>query len=125
MLFAAFGVFAVLLVGIGLFGTLSYNVVQRARELSVRVALGAQSTDVLRVVAGPVVVALVCGMAVGLPAALAVGRYFSEFLFGVTTFDTVTVVAVPGVLLIVTIAASLMPAVRAIRSDPIEVLRSS
>jgi predicted permease len=124
-LFAAFGVFAVLLVGIGLFGTLSYNVVQRARELSVRVALGAQSTDVLRVVAGPVVVALVCGMAVGIPTALAAGRYFREFLFGVTTFDIVTVVAVTGVLLIVTIAASLLPAVRAIRSDPIQALRSS
>ncbi|MFI5280264.1 MAG: FtsX-like permease family protein, partial [Gemmatimonadales bacterium] len=124
LLLGSFAGLALVLASIGLYGVMSYTVTQRARELGVRVALGAASRDVLTLVLGQGARLAVVGVAIGLVASLAVTRVMKDMLFGVSATDPVTFVAISTVLLAVALLASYLPARRATKVDPIEALRS-
>jgi predicted permease len=119
-----FGVVALLLASIGLYGVMAYAVVQRTREFGVRLALGAQRIDVLRMVfiEGARLAAL--GLALGMAISLAAASYISSFLFGVTSHDPVAYAGVGAVLAVVASAACLVPAHRATSVDPVVALRA-
>jgi putative ABC transport system permease protein len=114
---------AALLAALGLYGVLSYVVAQRTREIGIRMALGGQRADILRLVLGQGAQLTVIGGAVGIVAALALARLMSSLLFGVSANDPLTFVGVAVLLGIVSGAACYIPARRAVRVDPIVALR--
>jgi putative ABC transport system permease protein len=118
VLVAAFAALALLLASVGIFGVLAYSVEQRRREFGVRIALGATTGDVLRLVAGRVAGVVAAGAAIGLLAALASGRLLSSFLFGVDALDPLTYLAVTAVMAVTAAIAAATPALRAARVDP-------
>jgi hypothetical protein len=118
-----FAAAALLVAAVGLFGVLSYTVAQRSRELAVRTALGAQRVDVMKLVIGQMIAVASVGIAAGLGASLVLTRSLGALLHGVTHRDLTTYVVVPLILIAVTIAASLPPAFRAARIDPLRALR--
>ena len=118
-----FGLIAIVLACIGLYGLLSYEVAQRTREIGVRMALGAPQREVLRLVVGQGFVLTLVGGAFGVGAAFGVTRYLTSLLYGVHPADPLTFVAVGLLLLTVALAACLIPARRAIRVDPMVALR--
>jgi predicted permease len=120
---AAFGAFALTIAAVGVFGVLSYTVAQRVREIAVRTALGARPGDIVRLVLGQVAAVGVAGIAAGLWLALAASQWLSKVLYGVHPHDALTFIVVPSVLAVVTVAASLAPARRAARVDPIRALK--
>jgi predicted permease len=123
-MFGVFGGLALLLAAVGLYGTIAYTVTQRTHELGVRVALGAQSTDVIRLVVGQGVRIAVVGIALGAGIALAGGRAVRALLFDISPNDVTVFATVTVVLLLVSVAASLIPAWRAARVDPNIALRA-
>jgi putative ABC transport system permease protein len=123
-MFVAFGVLALLVAAVGLYGMITYNVAQRMHELGVRIALGAQSADVVRLVVGQGLRFAVWGVAIGLAAALLVSRWIQPLLFQQSARDPVTYGFVAALLLAVALAASVAPALRATRADPNSALRS-
>jgi predicted permease len=118
-----FSLFALALACLGLYGVLSFSVVQRTREIGVRIALGAQRKDVLALVVGQGLKLALLGLALGLVAALAVTRFVASLLYGVTATDPVTFIGVSLLLLVVAALASWLPARRATKLDPMTVLR--
>ena len=114
----AFAAFALAIAGVGLFGVLSYTVAQRAREIGVRTALGAQVRDIVGLVIGQ---SRRAGLTAGLIASFWLTSALQKFLFGVTPHDTVSFVAVAALLLAVSVLASIVPARRAARVDPVKV----
>jgi putative ABC transport system permease protein len=120
---AWFGVFALLVAGVGLFGVLSFGVAQRTREIGVRSALGAQPRDIVALVLHQAVWIVGIGVLVGLAAALAGVRLLSAFLYGISPHDAVTFVAVPSVIVAIAVIACLVPARRAAKVDPLTALR--
>jgi putative ABC transport system permease protein len=124
-LLSAFGFFALLIAGVGLFGILSYAVSQRSREIGVRTALGAQTRDIITLVLKPAAAVAVTGMVLGLAASFVLSRLLAAFLYGVTVHDTASFVVVALVLTLVAGIASVIPARRAVRIDPLVVLKSS
>jgi predicted permease len=120
---AFFGVLALVLACIGLYGVLSYNVARRTSEIGVRMALGAQRRDVLRLVLGDALLVTGIGVAVGLAAAVAGTRLLSTLLFGLTPRDPVTLAGSVAGLLIAAMVAACVPAWRASRVDPMTALR--
>jgi len=123
MLLAAFAVFALTLAAIGIYGIVSYSVTQRTQEIGVRVALGAQPRDILRMVVKEGLSMTLIGTAAGLAAAAAVTRVMSTLLFGVSAADPITFTVIPLVLIAVAAWACYLPARRALRVDPIVALR--
>lgn len=123
-LFALFGGLALLVAAIGLYGVLSYDVAQRTHEMGVRIALGAQGKDVLRLVLARGVLLTVIAIAVGGVIAFAGGKFVAPLLFRVSPHDPATYAVVIGALLIASVAASVLPALRATRVDPNEALRA-
>lgn len=123
VLLGTFALFALAIAGVGLFGVLSYAVALRAREIGVRTALGAQVRDIVTLVVGQSLAIAVGGVTLGLMASFWLTRALQNFLFGVTPRDAVTFVAVATVLLLVAVLASIVPARRAARVDPVSVLR--
>jgi len=123
LLLGAFAVIALLLTAAGIFGLLSYLVTQRTREIGLRMALGAQRTDVLRVIVGHGLRLALLGLCIGVAGALVVTRWMSSVLFGVKPTDPLTFVVVAVVLGTVAFLASYVPARRAMRVDPIVALR--
>jgi putative ABC transport system permease protein len=119
-LFAALGL---VLATIGVFGVMSYAVAQRAREISIRLALGALPRDVLRMIVGRALGLSAIGVVVGLAAAVALGRFIQGQLFGVALLDPVTFCVVPLVLGASAALASFLPARRATKLDPANALR--
>jgi ABC-type antimicrobial peptide transport system permease subunit len=103
---------------------MAYSVAQRSQEIGIRMALGAQGGDVLRMVLGRGLRLALAGGAVGIVAAAAASRLLTTFLFGVTPLDPWTYVAVSGVLIAIALLASFLPARRAVRLDPVIALRS-
>lgn len=123
-MFTLFGILALVVSAVGLYGTIAYSVTQRSHEMGVRAALGARPGDLLRLVAGEGLRVTFAGMVLGGVAALAAGRFLSSLLFGVAPADPGTFALVAVVLLLVTGIASLVPAWRASRADPSAALRS-
>lgn len=123
-LFTAFGLLALFVTIIGVFSTVSYDVSQRTHEFGVRVALGAHLGDVLRQVIGEGVRTIAIGVALGLALALAAGRLIAALLYGIEPGDPVVLGSVAVTLLIVAALATLAPAWRAARVDPLSALRA-
>jgi len=124
VLLAAFGAVAILLTVIGVYGVLSYAVTERMGELGVRMALGADRWSVVRLVAGMGAGLAGLGVALGLGAAYAGSRFLRSMVFGVTTTDPATFAAVIAIVMLTALAASLVPAFRATRADPMRALRA-
>jgi len=118
-----FGLLALLLACVGLYGLLSYEVARHTRETGIRMALGAQPRNVLRGVVRHGVVLTSIGAAVGIAGSLAVTRLLGSLLFGVRPSDPVTLIGVSCLLLMVALAACYIPARRATRVDPLVALR--
>lgn len=114
---------ALLLGGVGLYGVLSYSVVQRTRELGIRSALGAERLGLLRLVVGQGMKLTVWGLAIGLVASLGLTRVLQGMLYGVTPADPFVLAFVTAILAAVALAACWIPAHRATRIDPIIALR--
>jgi putative ABC transport system permease protein len=123
MLLSLFSGIALVLASVGIYGVMSYSVTQRSRELGVRIALGADRGDVLRLVLRQGMGLAVLGIGIGLGAALALTRLIESQLYGVTATDPSTFLLVAGVLTATALLANLIPAVRAMRMDPAVVLR--
>jgi len=123
VVFGVFGVAALLLAAMGIYGVTAYVVTQRTREIGIRMALGAELADVLKMVLRYAMTLVVIGTIVGLAGAYAVTRVMSNLLFQVTPTDLLTFVAVPAVLLVVALVACLIPARRATKVDPLITLR--
>jgi len=124
LLVGVFGAAAMLLATLGVYSVIAYVVTQRRQEIGVRVALGAQSSDVLRMVVRQGFVLAALGIGIGTVAALLVGRLLARFLFGVAPNDPVAFGGVILVLTVVALVASLIPALRATRVDPMTALRN-
>ncbi|HUG97658.1 MAG TPA: ABC transporter permease [Gammaproteobacteria bacterium] len=124
LLFGAFGALALALAVVGIYGVLAYMVSQRRREIGVRIALGAGCAAVVRMVLGFGMTLVGAGIALGLLAAFALTRVLSGLLYGVTHTDPATFVSVPVLLCAVALLAAWVPARRATRVDPMEVIRS-
>lgn len=124
LLLATFAFVAITLTGVGLYGVLSQSVAQRERELGVRMALGADTRDVIRLVLRQAVRLAAAGIALGLVAGLLATRGLQALLFGVRPEDPLTFVAVAAGLLVVALVASFIPARRAARLDPVVALRT-
>jgi predicted permease len=123
VLAGAFAVTALVLASAGLFGVVSYLTAQRQREFGIRVAVGATATDVLALVLKQGLGRAAVGLALGLALSAALTRALAATLHGVTTWDATTYLSVSGLLIVVVLAASLLPAWRASRLDPTAALR--
>jgi predicted permease len=119
-----FALAALVLAAVGIYGVVAYGVVQRTRELGIRMALGAGGGPLLRMVIRQGMTPVLAGMALGLAGSLAAGRVLRSLLFGVGPSDPVTFVAVTFFLVAVALAAIYLPARRAARSDPMVALRN-
>ena len=124
LLLATFAVVAITLAGVGLYGVLSHSVAQRERELGVRMALGANTRDLIRLVLSQAIRLAAVGIVLGLAAGLVATRGLQALLFGVRAQDPVTFAVVAAGLLIVALVASFIPARRAARLDPVVALRT-
>jgi len=122
-LIGSFAALALILAMIGLYGLVSYSVSQRTRELGIRIALGAQQNDVMRLVLGEGARLTVLGVVFGLLAALGLTQLMRSLLFGVSALDPVTFASVAVVLALVAVVACCIPARRAMRTDPAAALR--
>jgi predicted permease len=123
LLSAGFGLLATLLASIGLYGVMAFVVARRRKELGIRLALGAQPSGVVWLVMREVLILLAIGLAVGVPTALALGRYVSGQLYGIQPNDPWMATGTLLLLTVVSAAAGLIPATRASRIDPILALR--
>lgn len=123
-MFVAFGALALVVAAVGLYGVVAYNVAQRTSELGVRVALGAQRSDVLRLVVGEGVRFTAAGVGFGLVAAALAAPWIQPLLFRQSARDPVVFGAVGALMLVVALASSAVPALRASRTDPAGVLRA-
>lgn len=123
ILIGAFAVMALVLASVGLYGVIAYLVSQRTREIGVRIALGAQREQILRLILGYGLKLIVIGLAIGVLIALAVSRVISSQLFGVRATDSITFILTPLVLAAVALLASYVPSRRAANVDPVQALR--
>jgi predicted permease len=123
LLLSAFSGLALLLAAIGIYSVLAYSVRRRMREIGVRMALGAQRSDILRMILGQGTRLALIGTGIGIAAALGLTRLMSSQLFGVTATDPVTFLSVAALIVLVALAACYIPARRATRVDPIIALR--
>ena len=122
-LISVFAILALVLASIGLYGVISYSVRQRTRELGVRMAFGASEGTIMRLVLGRALLLGLVGVAVGIGASFVSTRAVSSMLYGVSAVDPVTFLGIPLLLVAVTVAASYVPARRAMQLDLVEALR--
>lgn len=123
VLIGTFAGIALVLSALGVYGVLSYLVTRRTREIGIRIAMGAQAGEVRRLVVGESIALTALAVLAGLAGAWGLTRYLQSMLYGVTALDGATFAVMPAVLLVLAIAASVAPAWRASRIDPMEALR--
>jgi hypothetical protein len=123
-MFVAFGILALVVAAVGLYGVIGYNVAQRMHELGVRIALGAQRSNVVRLVVAQSVRFALAGAALGVVAALFAARWLQPLLFRQSAADPFVYGSVSAALVVVALVASAVPALRASRADPITALRA-
>jgi putative ABC transport system permease protein len=123
LLLASFSAIALLLAAIGVYGVMSYGVEQRTHEIGIRAAIGANRSDLLRLVMSEAIAVALIGIAVGIAASFGLMRLLRNQLFGVKPSDPVTLLVVPLLLLMIAIGAAYVPALRATRVDPLTALR--
>jgi putative ABC transport system permease protein len=123
ILLAIFGEIALLLAAIGIYGVMSYSVQQRTNEMGIRIALGADTGQLLRLVIGQGLVLAAVGVIIGLGASFALTRLMSTLLYGVKATDVATLVAVAAILSAIAVLACYIPTRRASRVDPSVALR--
>jgi putative ABC transport system permease protein len=122
-LLALFSGLALLLAAVGLYGVMSYLVAQRTHEIGIRLALGAQASDVLKLIVGQGMALALLGVGLGLGAALALTRLMARLLYGVSATDPLTFAVVALLLSLIALLACYVPARRATRIDPLVALR--
>jgi len=122
--FSGFGLVALMLAGLGLYGLVAHSVGRRTREIGLRVTLGARPADIVRLVLREGVAPALVGAALGTFAALAAGRLLSRLLFGISSGDGVAFAAAAALLLAVSLLAAALPARRALSVQPAEALRT-
>jgi ABC-type antimicrobial peptide transport system permease subunit len=123
-LFSLAGLLALLVAGVGIYGNVSYSLSQRTHEMGVRIALGARTANIVRLVLGEGLRVLAVGVALGVALVFAGGRLVASMLYGVTPHDPAVLAVVVVVLVVAAVGAALGPAVRAARADPIDSLRT-
>jgi putative ABC transport system permease protein len=121
---AAFGVLATLLAALGLYGVMAFAVALRTREIGIRMALGAERREIMKMVLRDVAILVALGVALGLPGGYGIGRIIETQLFGLNARDPLTYAAATGTLLLASIVAGYVPARRATRVDPMVALRA-
>jgi putative ABC transport system permease protein len=124
LLLTIFGAVAALLAAVGIYGVIAYSVEQRMRELGVRVALGAPAVRILRLIVSEVLTLALAGLVVGLGASLALSRSMASLLYDVSATDPATFAAIALVAILTALLASMIPALRAVRLDPVKALRA-
>jgi putative ABC transport system permease protein len=122
-LIAIFSVIGLILATVGIYGVMSYSVTQRTHEIGIRMALGAQRRDVLKMILGQGMGLTLIGIAIGLIGALVLTRLMSSLLFEVSAFDPLTFFAVSALLTFIALLACFIPARRAMKVDPMVALR--
>ena len=123
-LFSAAGILALLVAAVGVYSSIAYSISQRMHEMGIRIALGARSVQIVRLVVGEGLRVVLLGIAAGTLIALAAGRLVASFLFGTTPHDPAVLATVAVLLVTVAVAAAVIPALRATRSDPATALRA-
>ena len=119
-----FAILALAITCVGLYGTVSYNIARRTNEIGIRVALGAQPTDVIRMILREVLATVLAGLAIGVPAALMTSKLVGSFLYGMKSNDPWALAGAVAILLAAALLAGYAPARRASRLDPISALRN-
>ena len=122
-LIGIFGLLALVLVAVGLYGVIAHSVAQRTQEIGIRMALGATSTDVVKLVVKEGLSLAIIGVIVGVAAAFACTRLMSNLLYGVSATDITTFIIASALLAVVALAASYIPARRAAKVDPMVALK--
>jgi ABC-type antimicrobial peptide transport system permease subunit len=123
-LFVAFGGLAVIVAAVGLYGVIGYTIAQRMHELGMRIALGARSAHILRLVLGQGVWFATAGAVIGLGIAFSASRFIEPLLYKQSARDPLVYFGVASMMILVGVAASVAPALRAIRADPNRALRA-
>jgi len=123
LLLSAFAAIALLLAGVGIYGLISFSISQRTHEIGLRMALGARTRDITRMVLGEGIALALIGIGAGVVGALLLTRLLKSFLFGITPTDPVTFTSISVLLVALALLASYLPARRAARVDPMVALR--
>jgi macrolide transport system ATP-binding/permease protein len=121
--FGGFGLLALMLATIGIYGVMFYSVLRRTHEIGVRMALGAQKSDIMKLVMGQGTILLLIGIGVGLAAAVALTSFMKSLLYGISATDPMTFTVITALLALAALLASYLPARRAIKVDPVIALR--